>query len=193
MMLIAPVSVIADGPADAIPAQTDGDVATVPSAAVLAVGDSVMLGAAPALGCLINGIDIDAVVGRQVATGVGILRARAAAGQLPGIVIVDLGTNGLMTSQQFDDIMTILSGARRVVFVNIRAPRAWEAPNNAILADGASRYPNVELVDWYAATAGHPELLWDDGIHLTPAGAEAYAELVAPVATAPLIPLQATQ
>jgi hypothetical protein len=85
-----------------------------------------------------------------------------------------------MTSDQFDDIMSILGQARRVVFVNIRAPRPWEGLTNAVLADGASHYPNVQLVDWHSATEGHPELLWDDGIHLTPAGAEAYAELVAP-------------
>ena len=97
-----------------------------------------------------------------------------------------------MTSQQFDEIMTILGDARRVVFVNVRVPRAWEAPNNAILADDASRYTNVDLVDWYAATAGHSELLWDDGIHLTPAGGEAYAKLVAPVVAA-ITPVQTAQ
>jgi lysophospholipase L1-like esterase len=154
--------------------------ADAPVAQVFGVGDSVMLGAAPALDNLIIGLDVDAVVGRQVATGVDVLRERAAAGQLPDTVIVDLGTNGPMTSDQFDDIMSILGPARRVVFVNIRAPRPWEGLTNAVLADGASHHPNVQLVDWHSATEGHPELLWDDGIHLTPAGAEAYAELVAP-------------
>jgi hypothetical protein len=34
------------------------------------------------------------------------------------------------------------------------------------------------LVDWYAASADHPEYFWD-GIHLTPRGARAYADLIA--------------
>ncbi len=41
------------------------------------------------------------------------------------------------------------------------------------------RYPNkAVLVDWYAASAGHPEYFWD-GIHLTPRGARAYTDLIA--------------
>jgi lysophospholipase L1-like esterase len=42
-------------------------------------------------------------------------------------------------------------------------------------------------------TAGHPELLWEDGIHLTPDGADAHAKLVAPVVAAALAPLQSAQ
>jgi lysophospholipase L1-like esterase len=34
------------------------------------------------------------------------------------------------------------------------------------------------LVDWYAASAGHPEYFWD-GLHLTPQGARAYADTIA--------------
>jgi len=53
------------------------------------------------------------------------------------------------------------------------------APNNQVLADGVARYPDkAVLVDWYAASAGHPEYFWD-GLHLTPRGAEAYAGLIA--------------
>jgi hypothetical protein len=48
-----------------------------------------------------------------------------------------------------------------------------------VLADGVTRYPNTVLVDWNAASAGHPEFFWDDGIHLRPAGAQAYAHLIA--------------
>jgi lysophospholipase L1-like esterase len=53
------------------------------------------------------------------------------------------------------------------------------APNNEVLADGAGRYPNrAVLVDWHAESVGHPEYFWD-GLHLTPPGARAYADLIA--------------
>ncbi|MDH4421896.1 acetyltransferase, partial [Bacillus cereus] len=35
------------------------------------------------------------------------------------------------------------------------------------------------LVDWYAASAGNQAYFEPDGVHLTKAGAEAYAALVA--------------
>jgi hypothetical protein len=54
------------------------------------------------------------------------------------------------------------------------------------LVAAAQRSPNAVLADWHTASLASPDLLWDDGIHLRPAGAEAYAALVAPLATAPL-------
>jgi hypothetical protein len=39
-------------------------------------------------------------------------------------------------------------------------------------------YPKAVLVDWQAEGAGHPEFFGDDGIHLTPLAAQAYAELI---------------
>jgi lysophospholipase L1-like esterase len=33
-------------------------------------------------------------------------------------------------------------------------------------------------VDWYSASYGHPEYFWD-GLHLTPQGAQAYADTIA--------------
>jgi hypothetical protein len=33
------------------------------------------------------------------------------------------------------------------------------------------------LVDWHGTSAGHPEYFWD-GIHLTPQGARAYADVI---------------
>jgi lysophospholipase L1-like esterase len=34
-------------------------------------------------------------------------------------------------------------------------------------------------VDWYSASAGHPEFFSSDGVHLTRAGGETYANLLA--------------
>ena len=63
--------------------------------------------------------------------------------------------------------------------MNAKVPRPWEGPNNAVLAEGVSEYPNATLVDWHAASANRPELFWDDGIHLRPEGQRLYADLVA--------------
>ncbi|MFN2284437.1 MAG: acetyltransferase, partial [Anaerolineae bacterium] len=70
----------------------------------------------------------------------------------------------------------------RVVVVNIKVPRRWEGPNNAVLAEKIPQYANAVLVDWYSASIDRPELFWYDGIHLRPEGAAVYAALIAAAA-----------
>jgi hypothetical protein len=48
-----------------------------------------------------------------------------------------------------------------------------------MLAAYVRGYSNATLLDWRGASAGHPEYFWEDGIHLRPAGAAAYAALIA--------------
>lgn len=124
-------------------------------------------------------VRVDAAVGRQIGEGIKILEQRAAAGELADTVIVQLGNNGPFRAGQFESVMDALRDVPLVVWVNVRVPRDWEARNNRIIASGVSRYPNARLVDWYGATAGRPELFWDDGYHPRPEGAEVYAELIA--------------
>jgi hypothetical protein len=153
---------------------------------IFGVGDSVMLGASGELRQQIPGIEIDAVVGRQASTGIDILRARAIDGDTPDVVIFGLGTNGPLSGAQIGEAIDALVGVQRVVFVNNSMPRTWETPNNALLADAVQKYPNAVLADWHALTSSVPGLLTGDDIHLLPSGARAYADLVAPIALAPL-------
>jgi hypothetical protein len=137
-----------------------------------------MVGAAPYMG-VVGAVEIDAVEGRQASSVVSLLRARQAAGTLPRVVIVHTGDNGTFQRSQFDAIMQALSGVQQVIFVNVRVDRSWESSDNAMIAAAVAAYPNATLVDWHAATANHPELFWDDGIHVKPAGASLYANLIA--------------
>ncbi|NWJ48210.1 MAG: acetyltransferase [Chloroflexi bacterium] len=145
---------------------------------VTAIGDSVMLGAAKDLGNFIPGLTIDAEVSRQFMRATDILKAYRKEGVLGNLVIIHLGNNGGISDQQFDELMQTLGDIKRVIFVNDKVPRRWEEANNDIIARGVKRYPNTQLVDWFAASNNHPELFWDDGLHLRPEGAKFYAELV---------------
>ncbi len=146
---------------------------------VTAVGDSVMLGAAPALEQDLPTLKtMDAQVGMQASTAVDILRSRAAAGQLGDVVIIHMGSNGTFTKEEFGEMMQILKGVKRVVFVNDKVPRTWEQSNNAMISEEVKKYPNAVLVDWYSAGYSHPEFFWDDAIHLRPEGAKFYADLI---------------
>lgn len=158
-----------------------------PEGPVSAVGDSVMLGSARQLQEAVEDLTtIDAQVGFQAEDIIQVLRSRRDSGQLGNIVVVHIGNNGPISREEFDEIMAALDGTERVVFVNDRVPRPWEAPNNEILAKGVRRYPGkAVLVDWHGATEGREELFWDDGIHPRPEGARLYARLIAEKIEAP--------
>ncbi|HET9493184.1 MAG TPA: hypothetical protein VFR15_03035, partial [Chloroflexia bacterium] len=83
------------------------------------------------------------------------------------------------TAKQFDQMMRPLANVPRVIFLNVKVPRAWETPNNKVITEGVARYPNTMLVDWYAATDKRPELFSKDGVHLQPEGRRLYAAMIA--------------
>jgi peptidoglycan/LPS O-acetylase OafA/YrhL len=146
---------------------------------VSAIGDSVMLGAVGVLQKDIRGLTVvDAEVGLQVYSAIDILQSRRATGQLGNVVIVHLGNNGTFTKGEFDQIMRILSGVDRVVFVNVKVPRPWEETNNEVISEGVERYPKAVLVDWHSASVNHPEYFYSDGYHLRPEAQKIYAALV---------------
>jgi hypothetical protein len=147
---------------------------------VTAIGDSVMLDYRDPLQTDIPGVNVDASVSRQWSDGVQMLQELKASGQLGAEVIVGLGTNGPITDSDFDAMMQVLTGASRVVFVNFHVDRSWQDPNNAVLANGASRYPNVFVADWATLAAQNPQWFGSDGTHLAidGPGATALAMLV---------------
>ena len=77
--------------------------------------------------------------------------------QLGAVVVVDLSTNGPITDTDFDDMMAILTGAARVVFVTVHVDRDWQDPNNAVLAAGVARYPAPCSPTYASLGAAHPD------------------------------------
>ena len=145
---------------------------------VVAIGDSVMLGASQALQRAFGGAEVDAIVSRQAVAAIADLQQRRDAGKLGDIVVLHIGSNGYVTQKQFDDMMQILSGVRIVAVVNVRVPRRWEGPNNTLFAEGVKKTPNAVLVDWNAASDLRPEVFVEDGVHLQPIGRILYAQTI---------------
>jgi hypothetical protein len=147
---------------------------------VTAVGDSVMLDYQTPLETDIPGVDVQAAVSRQWGAGEQLLAQLKSEGQLGAEVIVALSTNGPISSADFTNMMGILQGASRVVFVNIHVDRPWQDPNNAVLAQGALPYPRVVIADWASLAAANPQWFGGDGTHLAinGAGADALASLI---------------
>jgi hypothetical protein len=165
----------APGAAPVTPAPTPGPVRP----RVTAVGDSVMLGARAALQQVIGDVYVDADTSRQFGTAIDVVRGLKVAGLLSDTVVIHMGTNGVITSEQMEALMDILKDTPRVVFLNLKVPRSWEARNNDVISSYVPQYPNAVKIDWHAIGNAHPEYFYGDGIHLRPDGARAYATLIA--------------
>jgi hypothetical protein len=148
---------------------------------VTAIGDSVMIDIEPFLQADVRGIRFDAFVGQQWYQGIADAERLRAEGQLGAIVVIELGTNGPITTQLFDQMMRQLRGASRVVFVTNYVPDYWQDPNNAILEAGASEYADVAVANWEPIAAAHPGWFCADHVHLACGGVgpEAMAAVVA--------------
>ena len=175
-------AVPAQEPATAtVPAPTSAPTPPPPppptSAPIFAVGDSVLMGAAPYLG-VCGTVEVDAQVGRHVGEVVRILQGRRASGRTEDVVIIHTGNNGPLSIDQVDAMVEAAAGAK-VVLVTVRVGRPWEAGNNEIIRSAAARWGNVRVADWYEATEGHGELFHSDGIHVGAAGGQLYATVVA--------------
>lgn len=146
---------------------------------VTAVGDSIMIDIAPYLKNAFPNITIDAKIGRQLSKAIPAVEQLKNQGNLGNHVIIGLGTNGAFTKDQLVSLVQLIGSERKIILVNTRVPRPWESLVNEKLKEVASAYQNVTLVDWYSASAGNKAYFEPDGVHLTKAGAEAYAALVA--------------
>lgn len=145
---------------------------------VTAIGDSVLLGARTAVRTALPGVTVNAEVGRQFNVLPGVIRSLAGAGSLRSSVVVHLGTNGPPTEADLKKSLDALSGQRRVVLVTTSEPRSWQDLTNQRIRAAAAGRPNVVVADWNAAASGHPDYFVADGVHLSVAGAAAYANTI---------------
>jgi peptidoglycan/LPS O-acetylase OafA/YrhL len=145
-----------------------------PGSTIDAVGDSVMLASAPELRQEWPGMNIDAVVSRQMNTLPGIVQALITSGQLRPILVVGLGTNGPIAMATLQQVRDMIGPNRQMVVVNVEEPRSWEGEVNTTLAQFASDYENVELSDWFTAISPHISVLARDQIHPGGAGGRIY-------------------
>jgi peptidoglycan/LPS O-acetylase OafA/YrhL len=147
---------------------------------ITAVGDSVMLGAAPAMQAVLGpNLYLDAKESRQFSAGLDLVRDLRMSGQLGDEIVVQLGTNGTIDPSDFDAMMQLFAGAKRVVILNAKVPRPWEQEVNDTLSAGIKNYKNAVLLDWHDIGTAHPEYFYNDQIHLNPDGQQAYAAAVA--------------
>lgn len=141
-------------------------------------GDSVILGIRYELDSRSPISLINARVGRQASELIDVMTHDAPA-MKGSTAIFNLGNNGALTSEQVEKIFELVKDQPKIIVVNTAVPRPWKDSNNALIASVASKYWQVNLIDWNALSADHPEYFAPDGVHLVPTGVTAYVNAIA--------------
>lgn len=190
--VLQPEDALSETPADAEAAQVQPENAEaavlpqpeaaeeiLPPLSVTMVGDSVLLGASPSILAVQPDYVIDAKVGRQLVQSGSVLDSLEAQGLLRQTVVMELGTNGAFSVEKGQELINRLGSGRTIYWVTVYGRElGWQEESNATIRQLAAQNENVHIIDWSQAVSGHPEWLCGDGIHLSAAGRDAYANIV---------------
>ena len=136
-------------------------------------GDSVILGIRSVLEQSRPITLVNARIGRQAPELLEVvLQDQPLAANSP--VIFNIGNNGALSREDVEAIFEALKNQPQIIVVNTAVPRPWRDSNNLLLSEVADKYSQASLIDWNAISNGHPEYFAPDGVHLVPAGVNAY-------------------
>lgn len=148
-----------------------------PTYEVFALGDSVMKGAAPVLAE--RGIVVDAEESRQGKLAAEIFVQLRDLGVRMNVAVVHVGTNGPMSDDTLDQMMSALQDVPRVIMLTGRGNRDWIDPNNFRIRALPERYSNVVVLDWQLVSElCSGKCFAGDGIHLDRDGRTFYADQI---------------
>jgi hypothetical protein len=143
----------------------------------LAVGDSTMIFAIPSLAA--EGFDANARGCRQFPEAIALLARLRHAHSLPHLVVLALGANGSVTRAYVTQALAVLGHARQLVLVTPREAGGGSGSDAVTDRAEARANPNrVHVLDWVSYSAGHESWFQPDRLHLTFAGAAAFARLL---------------
>ncbi|ANZ61832.1 acyltransferase family protein [Secundilactobacillus paracollinoides] len=147
---------------------------------VTAIGDSVMVDVSTDLRQVFPNTYVMAKVGRQVWQAPSEIHGLEAKGALSQNVLINLGTNGPMTTQQINDVIHAIGPKRHIFWVTTHVPtRNWETQTNTTIHEASKRFSNVTVIDWHGLSADHKSWFYNDNVHPNPTGNRYFTALVA--------------
>jgi peptidoglycan/LPS O-acetylase OafA/YrhL len=160
---------------------TEGDVNQVITSAdtpgLWVTGDSVILGIRNVLAQYERIELINARVGRQISELIEVAKTdQQFVGQSP--VILNLGNNNRLLEDDVVALMEIVKNQPKIIVVNTAVPRSWKDLNNELIQKVVAQYPNTILINWDQISSNHPDYFASDGVHLNPAGVNAYVSAI---------------
>ena len=151
---------------------TSDQVKKLQNVKITAVGDSVMADAASSIQKLMPQAYVDAQVGRQGADTPAVIDQLKAQGHLNKIVVLNLGTNGAMTKETVNQILSGIGSDHQVFWITAHVPtRPWQQTVNRQIKAAAKQH-NQESnnhADWFAA----------DNVHMDKQGNVHYTRMIA--------------
>jgi hypothetical protein len=143
----------------------------------LAIGDSSMLLALPALARV--GYKANARGCRQFAEGLGVLRDARRRQRLPRLAVLALGADAAVSAGQIAQARKIMGPKRKLGLVTPRETGGGESKDAEVIRNAGQRDPvHIKVLDWVHYSAGHTSWFQPDGLHLTFSGAKAFARLL---------------
>lgn len=147
---------------------------------VTAIGDSVMADAANSIQELMPQSYVDAKVGRQGSEAPAVISQLKSAGHLNDVVVLNLGTNGAMTKDTIDQILSEIGTKRQVFWLTAHVPtKPWQQTVNRQIKSAAKHHKNVHVIDWSAESNNHADWFADDNVHMDEQGNIHYTRMIA--------------
>lgn len=144
-----------------------------------AIGDSVMLGAAPALKEMFPNSVINAAEARQVWEAEMIASELEAQGNLMDTVVIALGANGSFSKKQGQSLLDYFGSKCRIYWI---APYGknlyWKNSTLEVLQELEAENENLTVLNWPEEAKLHSDWFYDDGMHLNDTGKTGYAQFL---------------
>lgn len=157
---------------------TDFEAALAKNLPITMVGDSVLLGSKDTLFKIFPLATIDAEVSRQFAAGAAAIDAIAGEGKLSKVIVVALGTNGVISAEQVNNFCEKYAD-HHIYLVNTVVNNQSEGIANKAIADAIARQPNTVLIDWYSLAKSKSGWFSSDFVHPSVDGRYIYSQLIA--------------
>lgn len=146
---------------------------------VTVVGDSVMADASKNLQEVMPSAYVDAQVGRQGAQTPGIIRQLKRDEHLSKIVVLNLGTNGMMSAATVNQILAAIGPDHQIYWVNSHIPtKDWQGAVNRLIGKVARQRKDVYLVNWYKFSRNQHNWFASDDVHMNDKGNVQFTRLI---------------
>lgn len=107
---------------------------------------------------------------------------------LGDLVVIDVGYNDVPSDYGADIDRVMQSVVRRgvttVIWVTMQEKRPLYRTTNGAIRAAATRWPQIRIADWHAASRAHRSWFAGDGLHLSRSGALALARFLRPLVLA---------
>ena len=144
---------------------------------LLVIGDSLTVDIGEKIKEKYPGAIIDGKISRQLTAATALADQYANYNNENTAVIFQLGTNGLVTESQVEELVKKFDKAD-IYFVNVKVPRTWEKTVNKELDALKERHSDITIIDWYSVANNNQNYFEPDKVHLNSEGVETMVSLI---------------